>query len=72
MIEKWLANNCVGTWEVRLEDLSEDMTMKAYMILFADPDDATAFKIAVRLPGMPARDDLDRRAKGRPVMPHHQ
>ena len=65
MIERWLAVNCFGAWDVRLEDVSADLTMKAYVVFFALPEDVAAFKIAVRQPGMPSRADLHRRGKSR-------
>lgn len=45
VIEKWLDQNMHGTWSVSLEDVSEDMEKKTYVLAFETEADRAFFKM---------------------------
>ncbi|OIQ84515.1 hypothetical protein GALL_336560 [mine drainage metagenome] len=52
-IEDWLGRNARGGWDIRLDEVSDDLQSKSYMIFFERPDDLTGLKWALTLRGMP-------------------
>ncbi|HVI50432.1 MAG TPA: hypothetical protein VM661_04410 [Candidatus Sulfotelmatobacter sp.] len=57
-IEDWLDRNAEGAWDIRLDEISEDLETKSYMIFFEQADDLAALKWALSYRGMPDRPDL--------------
>lgn len=57
-IEDWLSRNTEGAWDIRLDEVSEDLATKSYMIFFEQPNDLVALKWAIPQRGMPDRPDL--------------
>ena len=57
-IEDWLDRNAEGAWDIRLDDVSDDLETKSYMIFFEQPGDLTALKWALSYRGMPNRPDI--------------
>jgi hypothetical protein len=45
-IEDWLDDNCSGEWAVRMEGITEDLSVKTLRILFERPEDKERFKEA--------------------------
>lgn len=43
-VEDWLAQNAKGSWSFKLEDVSEDMSKKNYVVLFNDREDRDLFR----------------------------
>lgn len=43
-LENWLAQNAKSSWSFKLEDVSEDMSKKNYVVLFNDKDDRDLFR----------------------------
>ncbi len=46
-VEDWLADNCVGDWDVRLSEIIEDSRARLWKrleILFACPEDRARFR----------------------------
>jgi len=58
MIEDWLARNAEDEWDIRLDQISEDLESKSYMILFVSPTDTAALKWSLSYRGLPDRPDL--------------
>lgn len=42
-IENWLKLNIEGQWSIKLDDVSDDMSKKNYLLLFDDEDDRNSF-----------------------------
>lgn len=43
-LETWLAQNAKSSWSFKLEDVSEDMSKKNYVVLFNDKEDRDLFR----------------------------
>lgn len=43
-LEDWLAQHAKGKWSFKLEDVSEDMSKKNYVVLFNDKEDRDLFR----------------------------
>jgi hypothetical protein len=44
LFERWLSEHCIGAWEVRLEDVLDDLGAKVCVFYFEEPNDLEAFK----------------------------
>ena len=64
-LEDWLDRNCEGGYEIRLEDISEDLDSRRYLVYFEFPSDLAVFKWAMSNRGMPDRPDPPRRSGGK-------
>ena len=54
-IEGWLARNCTGGWNMRLDGVSDDLDTKCYLFRFESSNDLQWFKYAMSQHGMPDR-----------------
>lgn len=43
-LEDWLAQNAKGKWSFKLEDVSEDMSKKNYLVVFNSKEDRDLFR----------------------------
>lgn len=43
-LENWLSQNAKGAWSFKLEDVSEDMAKKNYVVIFNDKADRDLFR----------------------------
>ena len=43
-LEEWLTQNAKGTWSFKLEDVSEDMSKKNYLVVFSKQEDRDLFR----------------------------
>jgi len=62
-LEDWLARNCLGEWDIRLDGVSDDLNSKSYLFRFELSDDLKWFKYAVGQHSLPDRPDLGGRGK---------
>ncbi len=53
IIEDWLDQNIRGAWDVKLEDVSEDMEKKTYILMFENEADRAFFRMRFK-PAKPA------------------
>ena len=48
-IEDWLTENMEGTWSIKMDSVSEDMSIKNYILIFDNESDRDSFKLRFTL-----------------------
>lgn len=57
-IEDWLDRNAEDAWDIRLDEVSDDLESKSYLIVFVSPTDLAALKWSLPHRGLPDRPDI--------------
>lgn len=64
-LEDWLDRNCEGGFAIRLDDISEELDTKRYLVYFEFPSDLAVFKWALSQRTMPDRPDMPKKKSNR-------